>query len=379
MTDLGILSILYSILHEKIKKGSKIFQNSHAMIKSFILFYFILIIADIIIFNINYSNILTTRRIHLYVLLFPYFNLFSKTDLENTLTNLIIITKFSLPIYFYQIVFNQQLFVGNTSEHDMMGGRLRFGNFPPFTVPFIFFLIFNSKYRNRYFWLTISSFAILFSSSRSLVIAIFLSFLLSNIINLKNMKKSLILSVTFVLIFIISLIFIPGFNERMIDGVNEINYVIENYTSDNLAIKGTFSYRIAFLIERIEYLTKDISNILFGIGGIAEQNLQHTIFKIGIIDETTGMTQQINTGDNSWVIMFLRFGFLGTIIYLVTIYFSFLVNAIKQNKSIYMNITISYLLFLFIRTFVTADLATMQILFVPLLFYHLAFEEKKEL
>ncbi|MCZ7604189.1 MAG: hypothetical protein M5R37_15100 [Melioribacteraceae bacterium] len=371
ITDLGIFSLIYSIIYEKLVNGAKIFEDSPTNYKILLLFFLILIIVDITIFSTSISSLLTTRRILLYILIFSYFNCFNKTELEQTLSNLISITKISYPIYFLQFIINEQIFYGNTVEHEFVLGMTRFANFPPFTLPFLFYLFFNNVYKNRFLWISISSAAILLSTSRSLVIGIALALLLYNITNLKNILKTSVILSIIALFFLASLRIIPGFQARMEDGFKEVTYVIENISSGNIESRGTFSYRMAFLIERLDYLSKDITNIMFGIGGISEQNLQRSLFDIGIIDETTGLTQQLNTGDNAWVLLFLRFGLLGSLIYIITILFQLFYNYFKLQSSLYKHIGLSYLIFLFLRSVVTSDLATMQVFFVPLLFYYL--------
>ena len=372
ITDLGIFALLFSIVFEKIVNKKVILQPSPAHYKLFIIFLILLILVDILIFKNSLSSILTTRRIHLFILMFIYFNYFDKTEIESGLNYIINITKISFPIYFLQFIISTQIFQGNTTESEFVAGTMRYGNFPAFTLPFLFLLFFNKNIKNKYLWLVITVSAIILSASRSILIGMSISILLVYIINFKNFYKFAIVLVLFLPLYILAINFLPDFSARMTEGVNEINYVIDNISGGEIVSKGNFSYRMAFLIERIDYLSRDYMNIIFGIGGISEQNLQHSLFKIGIIDETTGLTQQLNTGDTAWAVLFLRFGFLGTLIYLLTIFFPLLKGYLKFGRNNFANAGLSYLLFLFIRTFATAELATLEIYFAPLLFYYLA-------
>lgn len=86
-------------------------------------------------------------------------------------------------------------------------------------------------------------------------------------------------------------------------------------------VNGNFSFRLLHAGERLNYVLKSWQYTVFGIGQVEEKDLKTEIFSIGLVRD--GKKQQVDTGDIAWSIAFIRWGVVGTILYLVVFYFRF--------------------------------------------------------
>ena len=79
---------------------------------------------------------------------------------------------------------------------------------------------------------------------------------------------------------------------------------------------------------------------IFGLGFISENNFKGN-FKIGLLNEKNHVIQ-LDTGDISWALFFVRLGILGTIIY-VSIYIMLMIYFYKNKASTYGKIGFLYI------------------------------------
>lgn len=108
------------------------------------------------------------------------------------------------------------------------------------------------------------------------------------------------------------------------DTMNDIQFVLNMKSSADFSSSemGTFSFRIAMLMERIEYLW-DTNNFLFGVGfphEMSDYTRSHFCFQIGTWNPVYEMYSFLETPDNTWVALFMRLGFLGTLLFVFLFY-----------------------------------------------------------
>lgn len=100
--------------------------------------------------------------------------------------------------------------------------------------------------------------------------------------------------------------------------------------------EGTFTFRVAMLVERYEYLRDNPQYLLTGVGDIHEDSpncYNRFHFLIGTVnaDRYYGYCQ-IESGDITWVPILVRYGLIGMVIYLA-ILVSWLLAGIKYIRN----------------------------------------------
>ena len=142
-----------------------------------------------------------------------------------------------------------------------------------------------------------------------------------------------------VLIGLLMIPFIGTLSNRFEKGGtdNDLQQIMAGNFDENYQGGGdaTMTYRLAWVYERADYLLhRPLLEQVFGMGFISES--QHVVhkkydFKLGLIDEETGLRGQLVTPDIAYGNLITRLGFVGTILYLLfaihlTIFF------VKQRK-----------------------------------------------
>lgn len=96
---------------------------------------------------------------------------------------------------------------------------------------------------------------------------------------------------------------------------------------------GTFAFRISMLAERVQYLTSNPKYLLFGVGLIHEDSPNcFNRFKFVLGSPNSGRVNGIciiESGDDTWVPIVLRYGLLGTVLY---VYFFIIVYRNTRNR-----------------------------------------------
>jgi hypothetical protein len=99
--------------------------------------------------------------------------------------------------------------------------------------------------------------------------------------------------------------------------------------------KSTFTFRIALLYERNQYILDRPQAMLLGAGLIPENSKKAKMFdfKIGLIDDITNEVVQTESGDISYVNLIFKLGYLGTALYLLLlIFFAVFFYKNRNNK-----------------------------------------------
>ena len=121
---------------------------------------------------------------------------------------------------------------------------------------------------------------------------------------------------------------------------------------------GTFTFRMAHLFERCQYLNERPEAMILGAGLIPEDSKKVDDlfdFRVGLLEELTDTSVQLDTGDISYSLLFIRLGYVGTFIYLL-IYFYFFYFFFKNRKNVYSRISIMFLILTFGVSFFSANL-----------------------
>jgi len=243
----------------------------------------------------------------------------------------------------------------------MAGQVLERGNFlPQFTSLFFLFIIFrsslfyiNKKIKISFIILTLSG--IIISATRSMLFAIIFSLGAGYFYSNKNKIKSIISIIPFLTIIIILVTLYSPFYARIEQGFIDVQNTFSNY--DQMIVTENFSFRIFHLIERFNFIAQQPKTFLFGLGFIMEDSFRTNIFKIGLINSIGGVTQ-LDSGDISWSVLFVRLGIIGVFIYMY-FFISLIIISSKRNKNSIGKIIGIYLIVnLLILSFFSSNITT---------------------
>jgi hypothetical protein len=199
-------------------------------------------------------------------------------------------------------------------------GLFRFQNRPPLIEFFLLASFFYASFFNKKYLLwfrIIFILAIVVSMVRGSMLAMLISMLAGFMITgglRKNHKKVLLIGLIVLLLFpLIRARFLTGETTDDIQVLKNSDYISVNGEGQ---LSSTLSWRIAWVVERWEYLqNRPVSESLFGLGLLSDDHSlvhQKYDFKFGLISPRTGLKSQIRTIDMAWGNLLTCLGILGS-------------------------------------------------------------------
>jgi len=316
---------------------------------------------SVIRYNLSPSNVFMASRMSLILPCYFLLKCLRQEWIEKTLTILYVITIIHGILYVVQCVTGIPV-MGQTAEFDRATGSFRFLNFPPLSDFFLMISVLSpnsielperfDKYK-KYFPLVFMATTIC-TFGRLKIIATLVVLLYG--LWLKG-KATLIIKVA-VLTFILAIPFSEGLINRMNnDGKTKgdievlLNGGMQHMASTGVNKGGTFTYRMAMLYERINRLSKeDFLDQVFGYGMEYNKDNRSSVvhFKVG---------HALYTPDISYPVLIVKYGFLGTLIYLM-IWFR-MARICKKHKED----DLAFCTYLFIVSILLNDFSGSQITF----------------
>lgn len=220
--------------------------------------------------------------------------------------------------------------------------------------------IVSSKVRVLFFISLLSN--VVLCGSRSFFLSYVFVFALYILTSRPSYKKFLM-----VLSGCIAIIFVFSTDNILSERFSDSKEDIASLRANTGEVEGNFSFRILLMTERLDYVANSLRYSLFGIGNIEEKDMKKEIFHIGHTDDS-GKVYQIDTGDIAWPIAFLRWGLLGTLIYLLLPYRKMLFYYYyRRRKSSFAHAVFLYLSAnLFIISWTYPDIANMDFWIAPI-------------
>lgn len=342
--------------------------------------------VSIFIHHIPIVEIVKNTREY-FLLLTPilYYTL-TKDELQGVFKTLFRITIFLSILYTLQPILDIPIMQGYYSEGktELFGlfDIARFYNTPTYLYIFFFYVLYSSEFslKSKILYSSIMALPILLCMHRSLLIAI-VAVILFNHFKEKIKKIYPILIVLFVAL----IPFLGTIQGNILDTkiaqdiIGSVDIEPEDFVPGSLG-DATFTFRVLHFLERLYYASEDWINLLFGLGFMSEGS-DYTInkfdFIVGLDNEETGFVEQIETSDIAWSIFVIRFGIIGTILYLI--YYFTLINFFnKKNKAEALaKVAFSVLGVIFITSFTSVQIVSMEFVSIILLLYVLL--KKKEI
>jgi hypothetical protein len=144
--------------------------------------------------------------------------------------------------------------------------------------------------------------------------------------------------------------------------------------------KSTFTFRLALLFERNQYLLEHPKSMFIGAGLLAEDSKQVNQmfdFQIGLADIVTNQTMQLDSPDISYSSLLLRMGYLGTLLYL-SLFIYLMVFFYKHKENKYGLFSFLFLVLSMGTSFFSANLLMPITYMLPLMSYTIIQKEKHD-
>lgn len=260
-------------------------------------------------------------------------------------------------LFYYLQFIGINVLSGGIQEDAFGNVSHRYMNYPLFTYVFLFYFLF-ANIKHKYILLVFFIPFIILPMSRGAMLGFILAVFCFLFLKKRLTKSLLKISIPVIIVFFI---FQPLIEERFFGKNNKVSFGDEianiftwkSYTDFNSMDSDTYSFRIALIWERLDYMFSHPQTVLLGIGSIYENTdvcRSRFNFQIGSwhIDEKEGnYIGQIDSTDVAFMTHFFRYG----ILYLVLI-FQFLFFSYKRFNSInniWADVALLYLLFSIIR------------------------------
>ena len=312
----------------------------------FVLIFYIFL-ASCIAYNryvigIDWKEIIRTARYNVLWIVYLVLRNLSKEQLHTLMKCLFLTTVVCASLYLLQIIIDEHILVKTEKVYlKLFEMKIpRFYNQPDMLHFFTFMAIYFNPYKGmlRIITTTILIIALLGALHRSLFIAFILAISIGYIIRLPRTEKIAILTSISIIGFVIIVFWGYTFaNSRTVKDIalvasgNIADIEANDFDIEELQ-KSTFTFRIAHLLERNQYVFEHPNAMLFGAGLMTEDSKSTDVmfdFKVGLIEEALSKTVQLDTGDISYSILIMRYGYVGTL--LVLALYIFLMHFFYKN------------------------------------------------
>lgn len=343
----------------------------HHLLTVFFVYMLFVIVLDELINQTRLWSIFRTQRHWLFLLFWIPLCRLPREMFEKTIHHLYLLTIIISAIIFLEgmtglYVFTHGYIDNSTSVVDLERGALSCVT----AMLYIFMLYAGygkaSKWV-RYSFMALMVFTIVDSAVRSAFMALGLGLLIMAYYLSKNRAKVMGQVIVAVLLLVSIVYATPALRTRMLES-EELSVAIKSGGE----VEGTMSFRTQFLLERIEYVSNDLEQFLFGVGSIPSDEFTGHRFRIASI-------QAFESGDISWVGIVCRTGMVGTVffIYITIVIIRFFFY--NKSKSLYALPMAAYVtIWLFPMSFAGSNMQFGQFWILPLIFANMVVKDKNE-
>jgi hypothetical protein len=340
--------------------------------------------------GLGWSEIIRTCRYQFFWMLYFIFRGMSKTQLETLLRCLFVVTLFTSVLFLIQIFIDEWILIKTVkTAYSIFGIRFpRYYNQPDMLYFFTFMAIYKNPFKGMMKYLTIVIFvaALLGSFHRSLAALFIISVGVGYILRLPRLRRVQVLTAGLYLsLVVVSFVGYKFVHSRTFVDLKTVlsGDVLNSDIDMNDLRESTFTFRIAHFLERNQYLLDHPTSMLVGAGLIPEDSKRVDTmfdFDIGIVEELTGETAQLDTSDISYSVLLIRYGYLGTFLNLV-LFVYLMVFFYKRRENDYGFFSFLFFIMTFGTSFFSSNLAMSITFLMPLITYHIikkTEEEEKE-
>jgi len=357
----------------------------------FYAFLAVCVVYNKYVVGVGWKEIIRTARYNVLWIAYLVFRNLPKERLLSLLNWLFLITVACATLYLLQIILNERILNEVMKVYTYLFGIKipRFYNQPDMLQIFTFMAIYFNPYKGqtRIITTTILIMALLGAFHRSLISAFFVAISIGYVIRLPRVKRTVVL--TSVAILGLFFVVFLGYKFASSRTIKDIAIVTSGnaaniYSSGVIDIddlqKSTFTFRIAHLLERNQYLLDHPKAMLFGAGLMTEDSkLTDSMFNfdIGLVEKTFDKTAQLDTPDISYSILFMRYGYLGTLLNLSL--YVFLMSYFYRNRQDRVGLfSFVYFIVVIFGTFFSYILILPVTFLLPLITYSVVQKNKLE-
>jgi len=349
----------------------------------FLSFLIILFFINRYIYDVPWNEIFRTGRFYFLLLGFVVFLHLKKHEVNDLIISLFKITLFLSILFILQVALNKQILNGFYGGTMISIGELsipRCYNYPFLLSFFLFFSFFSNPFSGIYKLASqfITVITLILPMHRSLIgtslMIVVLGILMKNRISIK--------SISLIIWFAIALSPLTYFlHDRFSENTSQDLQSIYNgefIQQESDFGESTMLFRFAHFYERLAYISNEPLYTIFGLGLMTEDSdiTYNTLdFHIGLSEENSSDVIQLETADFSWSILILRFGFLGTLIYLLMYFALMRISLMYSTEN---QIGFLALLSTFLISFASWSLVNMVFIMVPLLDLCLRYGENQQ-
>lgn len=331
---LMIFIVVVIIRYKSVNESYEV-KRMHGYIKLFLAYLVLITLIDLLRNNIGLWLVLRTSRHWLMLLMFIPLVRIPSDNLEKALKILYYITIIVSVIIVFEFLTGLYYFTEESYER-YAGSMIVTRGALPSTYALFYVLMLamgygTSKRLVRYFIIALLTFSLLLSATRSIALGLFLGFAILMFLKSKSIVGAFnrILAVSVLALAVIVLL--PSLRYRLIEGRNSFGNVDD----------GSITFRMLLVKERYNYIANDPTTYMFGIGNLTEDQFKGD-FQIGHID-SEGRQLQLDTGDISWALVFLRLGIVGTVLW-IGLTLMFVWCFMRRRDDLYSIPLVSYLL-----------------------------------
>lgn len=328
-SDVGLVLFLFMqsilLLRRKPKLDMSILKPVKVGIIIFAVFFAISACVDLLINEEKFISVIKTLRNWLCLSALwsiPYLRI---KEIKTLLNNLLVISVIIAAIFLVEFYFNIS-FTG--AIRSARGSRASI----PWLISFlVFILLFNDFYKINSFWkwafIGVIAFEYFMTGTRSIFIACLIVVIAIILFNGKriSVQKMMVFTSVFAAVGIV-LATDNILTERLFTTSQDIKVLRGNSRQG-----GNLSFRLLMLEERAQYVNTKTQYMVFGIGNVQESDLKQHLFHIGL-KGPRGRVVQLDTSDIAWVLLLLRYGYVGTAVYIFCVYFM-MTRVYYRNKS----------------------------------------------
>lgn len=329
--DFAILASLYLLLSERDRLRFEPTDPYSKWVKWLLIFYVLEFVYTLVTGAESISFAFKVFRMPLIILAFYLFRVIPTDSWNEFLRKGLYLVLAQSALYFLQFV-GIHLLAGYNGRYGLMMGTNAAINIPKMTFFYIFYCLYNNDIKYRYIIVLLFVTMVFMTFIRGYIFALGIGIAFYLYIN-REIKQTIIA-------LILSIVLLP-----LAQNVIEKKSTLNHSTSDDISqiltgnlrnideTSGTFSFRIAMLVERFEYLESHTQFLFQGVGMIHEYSpncWNRFKFHIGTYNEGAYFQRcQIESGDNTWVPILLRYGIIGIVLHLLLFYIS-LKDAMKR-------------------------------------------------
>lgn len=311
-------------------------------------------------FELGYDFMVIMRAARRFFFLLGYFvfRQFSYKEVEKLLHIIVGITFVQCLIFLAQVVFGVTLLnrssdeLTELSDRGAIGEWKRLYNLPEYTLFSLFYLFYSDRFKAyiKIACITVLSASFMLTLHRSWITWFIIVLAFVGLFRTSGLWKKIVLGGSVAIFALIPAIF-PILGERMDSGIADFKNAVDGgYNIRGNRFDDSFSFRIAHVLERWDFVTRDATSVIFGLGFLTEDasQSQYLNFSVGWADKYG--TRQIDTADISWSLLFLWCGVVGALLY-TWMYWRHLLMMWKQRSINVAASGFSFMLLYFLTSF----------------------------